>query len=299
MGGIAGQMYCNGGGFILSGCINEADFDEGQAAAGIAYQISQMKGEAIVENCVNNGRIASDGQYAGGIITYIPNLGDEWHITVDGCKNTADISSAQHVGGIVCFNFYDHQEGTSDTSMTITNCENSGSLLSSSTNAYIGGILAVDGLKTTPVQISHCTNTGSISFTEPMVIDQETLDSKELFAFSVTAGGIVGRIGESLFLTTDADSVDASAINGDEALVTIEDCHSSGSIQCEDIQFEAEPEEGREEWMERYWQENLGGILGTSSCTDGFTVRVTDCTYKGVSRGMGSEELPDVGTKED
>ena len=50
-------------------------------------------------------------------------------------------------------------------------------------------------------------------------------------------GGIVGRIGEAVLLSVDADKSDAKEINKKDALVTISNCKSTGTLNYEEPQM--------------------------------------------------------------
>lgn len=289
--------------FTITGCTNESDFTEGEGA-GIAYQLKMQKGTMEISDCKNYGTIVSSGQNAAGILCYTANMGDDWKVQVENCENTADITSRVHAGGILCFTvYYKSEEGNANTSFDIRDCKNSGNLSVSTTNGYIGGILGVDGFMRTKTEISGCENSGDISFTKPWIMGAEDLKTEnengeeedaELFTLSVMGGGIVGRIGEAVLLSVDADTNDPEQINRKDALVTISNCTSSGALKYEEPQKgEGVTEEEFEKAKEEKWKASMGGILGDCSARDGYSVRFENCTYD-AARGLGNTALPDI-----
>ena len=287
----------------ITGCTNETDFTEGEGA-GIVHHLCQMNGNVEILDCVNHGLINSSGQNAAGILCYAANLGDDWKLKVEDCENTANIIATDHAGGILCFTaFYKSEDGNANTSFEIKNCKNSGNLSVPTTNGYIGGILGVDGFMKTKTKISDCENSGDISFTEAWVMGEEDLKTEdekgkkedaELFTLSVMGGGIVGRIGEAVLLSVDADKSDAKEINKKDALVTISNCKNTGALNYEEPQMgEGVTEEEYQKAKEEKWKASMGGILGDCSCRDGYSVNFKNCTYS-AERGLGNTDLPDI-----
>lgn len=287
----------------ITGCSNETDFAEGEGA-GIVHHLVQQNGSMEILDSVNHGLINSSGQNAAGILCYAANLGDDWKLKVEGCENTANIIATDHVGGILCFTaFYRTEDGNANTSFEMKNCKNSGNLSVSTTNGYVGGILGVDGFMKTKTKISDCENSGDISFTKAWVMGEEDLKTEdekgkkedaEIFTLSVMGGGIVGRIGEAVLLSVDADKSDAKEINKKDALVTISNCKSTGILNYEEPQMgEGVTEEEYQKAKEEKWKASMGGILGDCSCRDGYSVNFKNCTYS-AERGLGNTDLPDI-----
>ena len=107
-------------------------------------------------------------------------------------------------------------------------------------------------------------------------------------------GGIVGRIGEAVLLSVDADQSDPEEINKEDALVVVQNCKSSGALNYEEPQQgEGVTEEEFQKAKEANWKVSMGGILGDCSCRDGYSVRFADCTWD-AKRGLGNAELPDI-----
>ena len=286
----------------VSGCVNEVDFTEGEGT-GIVHRLVMPRGNVVLSDCINHGKITSSGQNAAGILCYTANMGDDWNLDIENCENTADISSEVNAGGIACFTAYYNTEGKANTSFTIKNCKNTGSLSSSTTNGYMGGILAVDGFMLTKTEIDGCENSGTISFTEPWIMGENDLkieneegekEDASLFTLSVMGGGIVGRIGESVMLSVDADKPDEGEVNKDGALVMISNCTNTGTLNYEDPQKgEGVTDEEFQKAKEEHWKASMGGILGDCSCTNGYSVDFENCTYN-TERGVGNTDLPDI-----
>lgn len=285
----------------ITGCTNEADFTEGEGA-GIVYELVMQKGKMLLSGNTNHGTITSSGRNAAGILCYTANMGEDWSLNIEDCENTADISSEGNVGGIACFTSYYKMDGA-ESSFAIKNCKNSGKLSSSTTNGYIGGILAVDGFMQTQTEIDGCENSGAISFTKSWVMQENELKTENdegkkedasLFTLSVMGGGIVGRIGEAVLLSVDADKPDGQEINKKDALVTISNCVNTGDLSYEGPQKgDGVTEEDFQKATEAYWKASMGGILGDCSCANGYSVDFENCTYS-TERGIGNTELPDI-----
>lgn len=97
-------------------------------------------------------------------------------------------------------------------------------------------------------------------------------------------GGIIGRVGEGLMLTTDSDATNSANIQSENAILNIKNCNSTGTLSVIDADAE-----NIKNWF--------GGIIGNTSGEDGFSFFVDNCTYTGFDRGLGNDNLPDIGTK--
>ncbi len=106
-------------------------------------------GTITIKDCDNYGTI-NCGQYSGGIAGRF-NTTDTTSIA-ENCNNYADvIPTGTRIGGIV---------GDSSQYITITSCQNTGNI-GSSTGSYIGGIIGYGYVST----ITYCTNSGAITGT--------------------------------------------------------------------------------------------------------------------------------------
>ena len=123
-------------------------------------------------------------------------------------------------------------------------------------------------------------------------------DDAKLFTLSVMGGGMVGRIGEALLLSVDADHPAGTEINKEDALVLIKNCTNTGEFSYEEPQKgDGVTEEEFQKAKEAYWKASMGGMLGDCSCTNDYSVNFENCEYN-TERGIGNTDLPDVGEKE-
>ena len=111
-----------------------------------------------------------------------------------------------------------------------------------------------------------------------------TDEEAETMTVSRIAGGIVGRVGEGLLLTTDNDEADNKNIQATDAVLKITNSKNTGKLEVVDVDAQ-----NIKNWF--------GGIIGNTCGEDGFSVLVENCTYTGFDRGLGNEDLNDVGTK--
>ena len=150
--GVIAELYCWGDGTVceFTNCKNygKISSSSGQtgSAAGIAAQVvSNLK----VSNCINEGEIYSSGPSgAGGILCDATGI-----INIDKCKNSGYISTHYgnvdaEAGGIIAKNMTSNVYVTSigingelsrnKNILTLTNCENTGNIHSSS---HLGGLV--------------------------------------------------------------------------------------------------------------------------------------------------------------
>lgn len=288
-GGIIGSIECmgenaNGESIIIDKCTNMANISKGVSGGIIAKLFSEM-GDISVKNCNNAGAISSANQHAAGIIAYwiMNSKPSNTHITLEKCENSAMISSNLSAGGIVSFmDMPVCLEMGENIKLSIKNCNNSGDIFTNSTNGYIGGILGNWGMKDISTTVENCKNTGTLYITA--IASTMTADDAEIMTISRIAGGIVGRVGSGLLLTTDSDKADAKNVQADNAVLKLSGCESSGKLEV--INKDS-----------KYYKNWFGGIIGNTCAEDGFSFKVEKCTYSEFDRGLGNEDLPDVGTK--
>lgn len=288
-GGIIGHMDCMGKNtqskcITVSDCENSAEIS-GSTVGGIVSGFKETKGDVEIKNCNNLGSLTATSQHCAGIIGYWLMDFDisDGNITVDGCKNSGSISSPLNAGGIVCF--MDMPVVTKlgkNVSASITNCANSGNITSAKTNGYIGGILGNWGLKDIPTSIDKCTNSGTLAITA--LADNMTAEDADVMTVSRIAGGIIGRIGPGLLLTTDSDNANDKNVQAKNAVLKITDCINTGKPEITNINAE-------------FYKNWFGGIVGNTCAEDGFSFSADNCTYSNFDRGLGNDTLPDVGTK--
>lgn len=301
--GIIGLLSPERAGILkVENCKNHADITGKDKVGGIICELTgailNQKGDVTITGCENNGNITStEGMYSGGIVTYFVLMGAETdlRLTIENCTNTGSISSQCNAGGILCFSTssVSAADGIFDASaITLRGCVNSGGILGLSTNSYVGGIAANFTAEGIPTLFENCINTGDVrlelSLTEEEI--QATLDSDVGFTISQMVGGIVGRLGEGLLLTTDHDEGSASNVNAENAWIVFRGCYSSGKLGTTDYS-EYKTEDGRQ-----IFKNYVGGIVGNASAEDDYSFRVEDCGYANADRGLGNEAYPDVGS---
>ncbi len=288
-GGIIGHMNCigdnaAGDSLLVENCENRAALSTG-SVGGIIGQFISETGNVTVKNCTNTGTLTSDGQHCGGIIGYwlMNSKPEQSVITIDGCTNSGDINTTLSAGGIISYMDMPiclSMDG--EIAISVANCTNNGDISSSALNGYIGGILGNWGMKDIPTTVDNCTNKGTLAITK--ATDGMTDEEAETMTVSRIAGGIVGRVGEGLLLTTDNDEADNKNIQATDAVLKITNSKNTGKLEVVDVDAQ-----NIKNWF--------GGIIGNTCGEDGFSVLVENCTYTGFDRGLGNEDLTDIGTK--
>ena len=307
--GIIGKLSVERSGDIkIENCVNRADISGQSKAAGIVCDLTggilHQEGNVVISNCRNTGNIISTGQYSAGIITYLLLMGKEvdFALTVDDCSNEGTVKSAQYAGGIlgfsnIVFNAEVSAEGMnfSDyTKVVFDKCSNSGSVTTTSSNSMAGGIVGVLGLGYIPTEIKNCVNSGivAVDFT---LTDEQIAESQgsAWTEFYQIGGGIVGRIGDALKLTT-AESAETGAyyVNTTSGEIVISGCKNTGEISGPD--YSSILNANKDPLYANY----LGAIVGQCSATDGYAFGVENCTYSGAERGLGDTRYPDFGSKD-
>ena len=290
-GGIVGQLQCSfkendGFNVLIEKCENRADItgQSSETLGGIAGQLMCSGGNIAIRGCTNYGGLVTEAQNCAGIVAYwiLNGEPDNLTATVSDCVNGGSISSYLNAGGIVSFMDAAIVDYGEDIQFAIENCTSTGDISVSSTNGYVGGIAGNWGMKYMSTTISNCKSSGNLKITAPVV--ERDPDDEINMTISRIIGGIVGRAGEGLLLTTDHDNASDKNIQAKDAVLKISNCTSD----C--IMTVVEP--GAEEYTDY-----IGGIIGNASAEDGFSVLVTKCTYSSVDRGLGNADLPDVGTK--
>ena len=288
-GGIIGHMNCigdnaAGDSLLVENCENRAALSTG-SVGGIIGQFISETGNVTAKNCTNTGTLTSDCQHCGGIIGYwlMNSKPEQSVITIDGCTNSGDINTTLSAGGIISYMDMPiclSMDG--EIAISVANCTNNGDISSSALNGYIGGILGNWGMKDIPTTVDNCTNNGTLAITK--ATEGMTDEEAEIMTVSRIAGGIVGRVGEGLLLTTDNDEADNKNIQATDAVLKITNSKNTGKLEVVDVDAQ-----NIKNWF--------GGIIGNTCGEDGFSVLVENCTYTGFERGLGNENLTDIGTK--
>lgn len=287
--GIIGHLDCtgdaeNGDNIVIENCENKADLSKG-TVGGIIGSFMSETGNVKIKGCKNSGALVSEGQHCAGIIAYwiMNSKPSNSNIVIDNCENTGSITSALNAGGIISFmDMPVCLEMGKGISVSISSCVNSGNITTDEVNGYIGGILGNWGMANVATTIDQCTNSGTLAITA--AADSMTDEEAEIMTVSRIAGGIVGRIGSGLLLTTDHDKADEKNIQSANADLKITNSKNTGKLDVVNIDAE-----NYKNWF--------GGIIGNTCGEDGFAIFVDKCTYTGFDRGLGNENLTDIGTK--
>ncbi len=302
--GIIGNLSVQRSGKItVENCVNHSAISGAGKTGGVICELlggaSHQEGEVFISVCKNLGNITSEDQNSAGIVTYLLVMAAEvdLDLTLDGCVNEGVIKSTTFAGGILGFSNVRFNAETSaenmklsdSTKLLLNQCSNAGSITTTSSNSMAGGIVGVLGLGYIPTKISNCTNTGTVSIdftlTDEQITEAQGSDWTEYYQIG---GGIVGRIGDALKLTT-AEGVETSADNVNTAggIIVISGCSSTGTVSAPDYSHILN------KWEKPLYVNYLGGIVGQCSATDGYAFGVENCTYTGAERGLGDTEYPD------
>lgn len=287
--GIVGCLDCigdaeNGDSIVIEKCENKADLNKG-TVGGIVGKFMSETGDVKIKECKNSGSLASEGQHCAGIVAYwiMNSKPSDSSIVIDNCENTGSITSTLNAGGIISYmDMPVCLEMGDGVSVSISNCVNSGNITVDKVNGYIGGILGNWGMANIATTIDKCTNSGTLAITA--AADSMTDEEAEVMTVSRIAGGIVGRVGEGLLLTTDSDEADNKNIQAADAVLKITNSKNTGKLEVVDVDAQ-----NIKNWF--------GGIIGNTCGEDGFSVFVENCTYTGFDRELGNEALTDIGTK--
>lgn len=303
--GIIGQLSIERTDLIrVEGCVNKADIMGKGKTGGIICDfiggILHQEGKVQISNCKNLGNIISEDQYSAGIITYFMVMGGETdlQLTVENCTNEGLIQSTTYAGGILGFSNVSFNAETSsesmkiseDTAVTLSKCINSGNITVNSSNAMAGGIVGVLGLGYMKTEIIDCVNSGAVTvdftLTDEQIKSNQGIEWPEFYQIG---GGIVGRIGDALKLTTgEGVKTSPDNVNTLSGNIKLSGCQSTGIISAPDYSFILNSND------QPLYVNYLGGIIGQCSATDGYAFGVTNCTYTGADRGLGSTQYPDV-----
>lgn len=307
--GIIGKLSVERSGMIkVQNCINHTNISGKGKTAGIVSDLTgailHQEGDVVIAGCKNLGSVISEDMYSAGIITYLMVMGDEvdFNLKVDNCSNEGAVQSTKYAGGILGFSNVgfnaevsaEEMKFSDDTHVTLQNCSNSGSITAKTSNSMAGGIVGVLGLGYIPTDVKNCVNTGAVkidfTLTDEQIKESQGANWTEFYQIG---GGIIGRIGDALKLTT-AEGVETSAdnVNAKKADINIVGCSSTGTINAPDYSIILN------QWEKPLYVNYLGGILGQCSATDGYAFNVKDCTYTNVERGLGIPDYSDIGTKE-
>ncbi len=291
-GGIIGRIDCTGkeatGDSIqIIGCQNNGALT-GDTSGGIIGNMITNSGNIAIENCTNTGALSAEGQHAGGIIAYwlMGTKPENISFSMTNCENSGDLSTTLSAGGII--SYMDAPvllEGAENVKISLTSCKSTGNITTSTINGAIGGVVGVLGMGGIQTAIDGCSSSGKLSITATTSSEEKDGTAEKVMTVSRIAGGIVGRIGSGLLLTVDNDTADQSNINASDAVIKLSGCTASCTLELADSEETVN--------IKNYF----GGIVGNTCGESDFSILVENCTYTGFDRGLGNQDLPDVGTK--
>lgn len=299
--GIVGTVIVEDTGEIrVENCINRADIvGQGKVGGVISELLGGMlhqEGDVTIVGCENYGGITSESIYSAGILSSLMVMGAETdlRLRMQDCINHGDITSNGNAGGIVCVSssvMATVPNISDDSAITFQNCTNTGSICGLSSNSYVGGIAGNFGVEGVKTVFDSCSNSGEVrlEIDLPETDIQATLEDGFVMTLSHIVGGIVGRLGDSLLLTTDRDQGSEENINAENPWVLFKNCRNTGALEAADLSGYL-TEDGKQ-----VWKNYIGGIIGNACGEEAYSFRVEDCTYTGTDRGLGNAEYPDVG----
>ena len=238
-------------------------------------------GSEIID-CSFQGKII---EKAGGKVNHIGGIAGSGS-NIRGCTVSAQIICEEMedkrnphatIGGIagICQAF-----GRDDV---IEDCTFDGEIMSGD---YAGGIVGLAGAGSFQdvggkTIIRNCTNNGSITAMED-------------------AGGIVGYVGTAPYFTLNSGERTLDNINVEDAYLSITNCASTGRFIHKDARFADDVSENLlEKWRLSGVQNPLnyfialeGGILGTISDQEAYSVSIADCRFENIERAYDDWNLP-------
>ncbi|MBO7520145.1 MAG: hypothetical protein J6T73_05135, partial [Clostridia bacterium] len=137
----------NGNGHEISG------ININKSANNVGF-FRMLTGGSAIENLTLSGSVVSTGNNIGGFAGYL----DNGHVTITNCVNNLNVTGSTYVGGFVGNAYL-------ASSLTITGCENNGSISSSAAAGavYIGGFVGSATYLVPAVTFSYCINNGDVS----------------------------------------------------------------------------------------------------------------------------------------
>lgn len=284
--GVIGDIYGEGGVLNISGCSNKSDLcamDDG----GIVAYISSRAGEIQINDCNNSGMISTSKSYSGGILGHYFCAGDDNNssLIIANCSNDGEIDTLQAAGGILGCAEGHRTKRTKTALLKIINCKNNGKIDTKENNTILGGMVGMYGLQLVEAKFSGCENHGILEC--PQLQNGDT-GTGSVMTIANICGGIVGRVGDSLFISTSYDTKENDFINGEDPLLLIENCFSDGTYTAE---------VGEVKSGDATTAIFIGGIIGNCSGEKDYSLAVVNCSYTNADRGMGDWTLPDVGSR--
>lgn len=298
VGGIAGKLNCqgkseHGNNLVVENCRNEADLTTGMVG-GIAGLMMTWSGDTLIKDCINTGNLVTseNGIYSGGILAHwiftLEGEKDTANVRLEGCSNEGTVTAPLCAGGIVG-SAYDpvQKDGNGKCSLEMQKCSNSGEITVLQINGYLGGIAANWGMGGIPSVIERCSNTGKLFVNNQVLTEEQKkeIENSNMFTLSRIVGGIIGKVGKGLYLSTDNDEGNYKYINSEDAFFQIIHCENTGEIEIND------PEEYRDKTGKIVYRNYIGGILGNVSGEKEYSVRTEGCTCSSTEYQIGNEGL--------
>lgn len=304
LGGIVGDfMIGRANKMVVENCTNYADITGKDKVGGIiasfAGEILHQSGEVRIADCTNHGNItATEGSIGcGGIISYIMLNGSEidLQMTVENCVNEGTVTSTACSGGVIgntsaLFGDIGSSDISKDSYINIIGCKNSGDVVISVDNQFVGGIVAnwdVCGIQST---FENCINAGTLRIENSQPSD-DIYEYKKSMTFARVAGGIIGRVGSFPMLTTDNDDGKGKFIQEKNAKIVLNNCTNIGELK---VNVE-------EEFVNKYGQQiytnYFGGIIGNHCGEKDYSVFAENCSFSNFERGLGNKDYEDIGSR--
>lgn len=166
-GGVIG--YARAGGEV-SGCTNNGSVTSGIFTDGTtAVRVGGIAGGADngkMTNCTNNGEVKENSCSAGGAVGGIVGWIKSRTMTMTNCDNTKPVSCRFDAteGGKVAINtiYLGGIIGAADQDVTMTDCDNSGSIANNCKASAAVNIAGLIGTTSKALTISNCTTSGAI-----------------------------------------------------------------------------------------------------------------------------------------
>lgn len=297
-GGVVGALTCHGkasgnDNILIKNCTNSASLNKGTVGGVIGY-FGSNEGQTTIRGCTNTADLSSDSQHCAGIVAYwLMGSTPSVIVKVTDCINSGNITSPLNAGGI--FSYADAPvllDEDRSCMIDIENCSNSGNITTKSNNSYIGGISGNWGMRGISTDFIYCKNSGDLIIDNPGkpqgFSDEE---GNKVMTISRIAGGIIGRAGDGLLLTTDSDNVKDKNVNTKKAVITLTSCSNVGALSVNDAK------EYTNKNGEKVYRNYFGGIIGNTTGEKDASIFVEDCTYSNFERGLGNTDVKDIGTK--
>lgn len=298
LGGVAAGNKGN-----LENCVNYGTIYFGARDTDRVGGIVASAG-GIISGCENAGTLmctleegvepSDTSVCAGGIAgkMFMSSTGSKKYMsrlaTITNCKNTGTVTGTMSVGGIVG-SAYDpvQKDGNGKCSLEMQKCSNSGEITVLQINGYLGGIAANWGMGGIPSVIGRCSNTGKLFVNNQVLTEEQKkeIENSNMFTLSRIVGGIIGKVGKGLYLSTDNDEGNYKYINSEDAFFQIIHCENTGEIEIND------PEEYRDKTGKIVYRNYIGGILGNVSGEKEYSVRTEGCTCSSTEYQIGNEGL--------